>query len=489
MKNNDFLNEINTIETDIVPLNDLEEARILNMAIANIEGASTAKPKRHRRITRVLLVAAALSCFMVITAAAAVAIMKMGANPIAFFDKQSSESGTGQFNGIRQNLETYNAPINQSVTDNGITATLDTVAVDDNFINVFMTFTSDDEIDLSRFRNSEDDIVNPFASFFGAPYYYFYIDEKQIESSVIDQSDVMDIAMPNAHTMKVMYHYAVGDDIPDAFTLTARSPFMGTPDGEKQGDILSKIGKWDFNVAIDKTETKAVTRKIAPQKLSFELEGGTYNTGIRKLVAAPSGALVVYDYDMKAFTQDGREGYKLDDDCLAFESLAIKDDLGNWIYQIPTGSGGGRGYNVRELTGVTQDSKALTFIPIKSSGSSQMQTVFIPMKAGEKIASSDAGGFEIISIEEQDYGYEVKVKPYGYNFTICEFELVQGENEIMMHGWQTHTVDRATSIITIKRGGYTAEDIAKIKTATQIKVWKESNITLDEEHAVTVPFE
>lgn len=491
--NNDLLNDIGKVSLEEVMLSEMEQARILKIAQKKM-GTSIEKPsepqKRRPRVLRTLAICAAIGCLLVTTAVAANLVLTMSPNAIPFLDDKNAAP---QFNTLTSNLEQYNASVNMTVTDNGITAVLDTIAVDDNFINIFMTFTSDTDIDLDQYKREETDIANPLARFFARPHYEFYINDQLIQSSTVGQNDTTGVSMPDARTMKIMYHFAVGEDIPDVFTLRARSPFMTTPTGEEQCTIFNKTGRWDFTFEVDKTTTKAVTRKIAPQNLSFNTAKGVYTLGLRKLVSSPSGALAVYDYAMQPFTDEqGREGFKLPDGTIPLDWLAIKDDKGRWIYQIPTGSWGGRDFNVTELLGITADTTALTFIPLAGDEAAMAQDYevgYVPLKEGERLTTSDAGGYDIVSVTPTDSGFQIALRPYGFNFTGPDVNFAVGGEKIPLHGWLDTTHDRVTGIVTYTQGGYTKKDIAKLKTATHVQFNKRQGVTLDEANAVTVKFE
>ena len=114
--------------------------------------------KPRRRALRALAIAAA---FVVLTGSVAFAgysALQLAEHPIDFF-AANAPNGVAP-NGVAPNaptfhtaamdLEQYSAVVGQSVEVEGATVTLDTIAVDDNFINAFFTIAFDEPLDLDN---------------------------------------------------------------------------------------------------------------------------------------------------------------------------------------------------------------------------------------------------------------------------------------------------------------------------------------------------
>ncbi|HHV72378.1 MAG TPA: DUF4179 domain-containing protein, partial [Clostridia bacterium] len=100
--------------------------------------------------------------------------------------------------------EKYNAKVGISCESNGITLTLDNIAVDDNYINIFYTINSKSPIQLQ----GEDEDPLKWRLQWTAPVFWYKADGHYIEPAAqVDQ----DAYLVDQYTMKGMHRFALLD--------------------------------------------------------------------------------------------------------------------------------------------------------------------------------------------------------------------------------------------------------------------------------------
>ena len=134
------------------PLTPEQQQQILAMAcrkagVTPRAAAPTVAEKPRRRVLRTVLIAAAIACVGTATVFAAPALLRMLQGELPFFQSARTQSQVsdpleaprGSYDGARQQLEAYNAPVGQTVESAGISVTLDNVAMDVSGMDAFFT--------------------------------------------------------------------------------------------------------------------------------------------------------------------------------------------------------------------------------------------------------------------------------------------------------------------------------------------------------------
>ena len=107
------------------------------------------------RAVRIGLIAAALCCGGTLTVCAVgPRIVSMLSGSIGFFSEAPSPSEVADpveaprtdFTETRRKLEAYNAPIGETVTDNGVSVSLDNISMDVSSMDIFLTISGDEAI-------------------------------------------------------------------------------------------------------------------------------------------------------------------------------------------------------------------------------------------------------------------------------------------------------------------------------------------------------
>lgn len=462
------------------------------------------KRRARRKPLRTILFAAAAICVLATGVFAAQEIYKMMKGNIPFY----AESKPAQpIDSIKAGTESYNAEVNQTVTDAGISVTLENVSIDESFINAYFTIKKDGGLNLenSTWFNGVSDIsllADEWKANALMPHFMCEMDGKQLDTTV-DQNDSSDTYIIDESTFKYMVHYAVADALPQQFTLNLYAFGYHNPDGETVGNICGTEGKWAFNINVDISETIAATKEIKPQEVSITTQDGVKTLDLRKFTVAPSGTVAVYgeEYiayknDIEPYTlQDGtvistEEGYNLKEGTISLGQLAMRDDKGNWLYVPAHGGSMGRDFNVSEITGLAPDATAITFIPIIYGENTEQTREVLPLEKGQKNSLDTVSGTEIISVEYTDYGIKIVSRPYGNLWVGIDFLPCDANGtEPMIHGYTTSSTDRTTGETTTIIGAYNAEDIAKWKQCTHFISRYTTGVTLDEANAVTLPLE
>ena len=102
------------------------------------------QPAKKRRAPRLAVCIGVAAAMVVGAAAAAPAVLEMARNAIDYFqsDRQSA------YTALQTEYEQFNAAVGVSQTVDGVTLSIDNIAVDDSYLMIFSTLKSETPIEL-----------------------------------------------------------------------------------------------------------------------------------------------------------------------------------------------------------------------------------------------------------------------------------------------------------------------------------------------------
>jgi hypothetical protein len=246
-----------------------------------------------RRWKTVLIAAALIVALPLLTGAGV--YLATGENPIDFVFKNPSpgevlfEEGGIRTHGIEiPNLEQLNAPIGQTVRSTGVAVTLDTIAIDDNFVSVFFTYEFDEPVDLDTAVAEGWIAANAINLFTPQPTIWAngeMIGDGQNRESKESTCYFADDART---VVKQTTRYMIPGWLPDDLNIeVSLAPF--TSAHVYRSALQETVS---FAAQIDKSAASAQTRGIAPGQYVFNTAGGERILDIEKLALTPFGAVL-----------------------------------------------------------------------------------------------------------------------------------------------------------------------------------------------------
>lgn len=472
------------------------------------------KRRTAGRTLRIGLIAAAILCASAATAfAAGPQLMEMLSQRIGFFTDAPSqqtvenpvEAPRGSYTQTQQKLEAFNASVGQSVTDNGVTVTLDTISMDVSSMDIFLTITGEEAIQKIK---DIDDYGPLWNKFFGSgPNFY----SAKINGREIAQPDVEDWYLAEDGSLKLWRHYILtalpeGDEI--KVELNETSHALGCP------------GRWCFTVTLDGKSVRASGKTAKPD--TYPMPAVTYENvdgfgssftlnkdlGLTYLAFGPKGGVIQTAVtEKKLTTKDGSEMYTYEG--MDANMLYITDNTGKELY---TSKFSGIGGDAANLTAPDPSATALTLTPVRytfaneDGSTSETRTITTEeLKNGAKVETSQYGGYIVKNFSIQKGVICYDLVPYGWNPQSQEVlrpqddglismvseeatDLQTGETATLLHSaLLSSTIDPQTGIISVRHDYYAATD-EELESITQ---WEYDyfQAEMDTEHAITVQLE
>ena len=521
IKNNVF-NKLNLSSEDI----DFEENRTVidNSISASLDRRRSARTKgatnkkSSKRALRTVAIVAAIMIGGTGIVYAASELLGMGKQDVDFFDKNGTGStevnSATYFAGLETALEEFNATVGESMTEDGRTVTLDSVSVDDNYINGFFTVTYDEPIDLNANEYMRDYDPGYSKLRIMVPDFTIKIDGKYTDGLLdagenwpaMGQSDPY---MLDDKTVKMVVRWPIGTMLPDTFALS-----IGTISYFENNTEIGDEGTYHFDVAIDKTASSAYTRAVEPGKYTFDTTEGPKTLTLEKLAITPFGGIIsVMEYWVKTSEIspfDGKEysGGALDPSCISLSRLYITDDKGNVINStegyIGSGMSASTGINTKELIGIAPDAKTLTLAPViyeepqfDDNGfflgyeGSEDRTYSVN-DIGAKIELDKLGGYYLEDYIVEDARVSLVLRPYGKCDYLTGSIVIDTDNVSLAEGSHSgllnEQLDRATGFITLSIDFYAATP-DELKAITTFHARYENIGIVDEAASITIPIE
>lgn len=341
MKNNEFDN----IE---VPNNiDLFIKKGLNSAI------ETKKKKRIKKPLKVAVIVASISVLTITTA--------FGVDSVIKYFKNNKNS---RYNYEESIFETFRSDVNITSKSSGIDFTLDSIATDDNYMNIFFTIKSDKNI-------KELGMIEERFNFIGIPTPTIFIDEKQITPS---QEDVFILNDSYADIQKE------GKFISDnemqgmvKYDISKTEVKNGDNIKIKVDDIFKVKGDWEISTVVDKEKADSETHnynvdKSGKIKLSYydltkdKCVDVEHSINIEKVIMSPFANKIVIKE-----SSDKKVDYfipSIDGKFVLFDEdnkpLDIISGIGNYPDEVNKSI-----YKSYEILGLDKKVKSLKLVPIQ----------------------------------------------------------------------------------------------------------------------------
>ena len=274
--------------------------------------------------------------------------------------------------------EQYNSEVGVSTTDQGITLTVDNIAVDDNYINVFYTVQNLTPIQLAGDEND----LEQWRLNWTAPYFWFKANGHYVEPPA--QGEV-EAYLADAYTLKGMQRFAVMDTLDDKVNLELYTE-----------EIFNTKGQWHIPVSIDKSSVAVASLTVKPNIKARVTTGWnkelSHDITVEKVSISPFGNQIVLSERAEN----------------TFSQFALRDENGRYLTVIPGATYGGnvlrKATNSFEFIGGRIDMTELTIIPIVSGDESDGQEApkMVTVEFGTYpiyMPISKLGGFILDSLE------------------------------------------------------------------------------------------
>jgi hypothetical protein len=342
--------------------------------------------------------------------------------------------------------EKYNREVGVSTADQGITLTLDNIAVDDNYINIFYTVQNKSPISLV----GDEESPEQWRINWTAPHFWFKENGRYIEPPA--QGEV-EAYLKDAYTLKGMQRLAIMDTLDDTVNLELYT-----------NEIFNQKGQWHIPVSIDKSSAAVASLTVTPN-LKAQVTTGwnkeyTHNITIEKVSISPFGSQIVLGERAKN----------------TFHQFALRDENGNYLTVIPAATYGGsslmKATNSFEFIGGRTDMAELTIVPIISAADNDNLPApqLVALDIGSypiKMPISEVGGFVLDSLKISSKKAVATFHQEGAVEIIAPNLMLLDENgkQLNFTAYQDEVYNRETGEITITHTfrGVTEADIAKIK--------------------------
>jgi hypothetical protein len=417
--------------------------------------------KRYKKPMAKIACAAALIAAIsgtTVLASANPAVKNMVSGIISHFDNTKDS----RYIADKAKFEKFNKSVGISTEVKGIKFTVDSIATDDNFMNIFYTLESQNSINM--FPN--DDEAKMFEAFLSTPFLNLEIDGKEAKES--NHNDI-DAHFQSDKVLKVMRRFNVSQmNLPKKFNLEISTD-----------EIFRTKGNWVIAASVDKSDVAVETKTVKPNiKKIIDLGDYKHNIIIDKVSISPFGNQIV----ITEKTWNDR----------IFDKFAIFDDKGNNLDVLNTdmrGSGFGKATNSFEFIKGNIYMKYVSLIPIKftESGKASIEKADI-QKLPINFKTNNVGSRVIDKIDFNKNIIRIKYHNEGVQLWDPAFFYYDREGNELDLGTcgSTTAVDRQTGeftqTLTFANENVDFSKIEKIGTFTgvqQIELLKDQAIKLN----------
>jgi hypothetical protein len=439
---------------------------------ANMMRLTTALPdyrNRQRRKPKTILVRvlAAAALMLVLAAATTFAgpyVAQMAGGVIDYFNAPHAFKDLSK----QAVYEQYNSKVGISTTDQGITLTVDNIAMDDNYILVFYTLHQDKPIKLL----GESGDPEQWRFNWTAPYFWFNENGRYLEPPA--QGEV-EAYLEDACTLKGMQRFAVMKTLSDTVNLEIYTE-----------EIFGKQGQWHIALSVDKSTVAAKSLTVTPNLQARVTTDWNrkykHDITIEKVAVSPFGSQIVI----------GERGNN------PFSQFALRDENGHYLTVIPAAVSGGslfnfllKFHNSFEFIGGSTGMRELTLIPIVSGADDdnlpppKLQTVDIGTYP-VRMPVSELGGFVLDSLDISTEKAVATLHQEGAVQIMSPTLWLLDENgqRLDFAAFEDTDYNRETGEITVTQyfRGVSQDDLTKIKKAGYFTRPQR----LNEDEAVTV---
>lgn len=405
------------------------------------------RKKLRKPLTKAALIAALVAAISGTTVFASTnpAVKSVVSSIISHFDSGKNS----RYISDKGNFEKFNKSVGVSTEDKGIKFTVDSIATDDNFINIFYTIESKQPINM--FPNDEEAKV--FEAFLSTPFLNLRINGKEAKHS--NHNDI-DAHFESDKVLKVMRRFNVSQTtLPEQFNLEISTD-----------EIFRTKGIWVASARVDKSDVAVETKMVEPNiKKTINIGGYKHNITIDKVSISPFGNQIV----ITERTWNDR----------LFHIFAIFDDKDNNLDVLNTdmtGNGFGKATNSFEFIKGSTDMKYISLVPIKftESGKAAIEKSDIN-KLPISFKTNNAGSRVVDNIEFDKNVIRIKYHNEGVQLWDPAFLFYDANgNELDLGTCGTSTaVDRQTgqftNTLTFANENVDFSSIAKIGTFSGVQ--------------------
>ncbi|MDO4269446.1 MAG: DUF5643 domain-containing protein [Eubacteriales bacterium] len=412
-----------------------------------------AAPQRRRPVRRMVIVGVAAAVCLAGAAAAAPAVLSMARGAVGYFSAKPDSPYASQLAAF----EKYNAAVGVSQTVDGRTLTIDNLAVDDSYLHVFYTLSSETPIE----RHGDGSEPEAWLAQWSAPPFWAEIDGKplNIEGTVKAEATFID-----DRTIKGMRRMALDRNLPDQFDLLL---YTG-------GSSSLADSEFQFRLAVDKSAVAVESRTVEP-KTNFEIYG--HKVRIERLSISPFGSTIT----LSEAAED------------PWQAFLLRDDKGNYLPLTDRGNTGSNGFtrvsNTYEFLGADKSTQSVTLLPISYDGADAPAHLVKGSLDSLPLTDASADG---LTLESLDVGAKKAVATFSVHGAVytadAQFYLTGpdgGELKVTGDTYFDCAVDRETGLITAT---YYYPDAAaeELAQAEGIAFFQAAPLTLLEDQAITI---
>lgn len=480
----------------------------LNDAYALLGDTPQAKPVRPARPRwRRALVLAAAAVLAVGGATAALAatggLLPMVQGAVRFFKPQQPTN----LDSMQAAFEACNAAVDASVTDKGVTFTVENVSVDQNFINIFGRLTTETSIrERAEQANWTTPVNEDGTKGEPCPYYTHGLPRQNVTAAaglfpVVrvngtvygadgNLQDACNLYLEDDHTLVYARRILLTEPLPDTFTMDILANRWTDENGEHQ-TLMGVDGDWTVRAAVDTTATKGAVRTLAPGALDL---GGTGKLDLQLFAWTPLGTLLAADDHVRAVPgTGGTEGafpdYAQEEGWLSLSQVAVRDDQGNWLYPMRPASYTAGAPNKVEYTSPAAGAHSITFVPVSYAGGAG-ETRLAPAREGARLELGAGYGFTVESITTGPQNLTVRLLPYGPQPAMslevfpcgADGTLLDENDRLLLDSYTDH----ATGAVTLD---YYFDIEGEPQGVEQFQYYTWGDLALDEESAATLPLQ
>lgn len=376
-------------------------------------------------------------------------------NVIEYFNINKNSEYVGEASTFQE----FNNSIGISAEDKGIKLTIDNIVADDNFLNIFYTAESKDDIPRSEYADY-------LSAFEAQPSLGYIINGKETVNGGSNNGG--EAYLESNKVLRGISRFDISQEkIDSKFNIEISTD-----------RVLKTEGNWSIKTSVDKSKTVAASRIITPNKAAVVNNGvKNNNLNIDKVVFSPLGnQIVITEYT--------------DEDSYSFNSFAIEDSKGNRTAAFSQGfigTDGSKITNSFEFIGIDKDTDYINIIPIDSNIGRATDSEKIDIKnLPLTIKINEYGSIIIDDIIFSNNQIKVKFRKSGIVPLSDEFKFYDKEgNEVSYNdGVLEHFVDRATGVYTTTYTSYNElEDFSKYE---KLSVIYTGNMKLLEDQKIKV---
>lgn len=357
---------------------------------------SRTKNTRKKVSLKILLAAAIILVLTTATVFAAPIIINMAGGKITYFND------TDNFKYLSQKavFEKFNGEVGASVEDKGIKLTINNIAADDNYINVFYTITSNTPI---KYRGDKV-YSNNIRANWTAPAFKFKANGKEIEPP--NGNEDIEAKWINEYSFSGMQRRGITGVLPDKFNIEIYTNLIG--------DVK---GTWYFPLTIDKTILKSDSLTITPGIKATVTSGikkiYKHDICIDKVSISPFGSQIVISENVKTPGP--------------FSQFALVSDTGKFLSVIPRPTRGGKNDKFPDIKS-TQVTNSFEFL----GGNTEIKSIkLIPYSVG-----TDSDGLPAPKLISKPISEKLPIRlELSENGTIVidEIKITKAEAKIIFH--------------------------------------------------------